>query len=76
MTIDAYVDENNEDLEGHNDDSCWNFHVWNEIFITGKGHWPANYAGWAAIDATPQVGTFLLGSSNLRTKLHLKPLTS
>ena len=55
MTIDAYVDENNEDLEGHNDDSCWNFHVWNEIFITGKGHWPANYAGWAAIDATPQV---------------------
>ena len=55
MTIDAYVDENNEDLEGHNDDSCWNFHVWNEIFITGKGHWPANYAGWAAIDSTPQV---------------------
>merc|ERR1711892_67635 len=54
MTIDAYVDENNEDIEEHNSDSCWNFHVWNEIFITGKGHWPSKYAGWAAIDSTPQ----------------------
>ena len=32
MTIDAYVDENNGDIEEHNDDSVWNFHVWNEVF--------------------------------------------
>ena len=55
MTIDAYVDENNEDIEENNSDSCSNFHVWNEVFITGQGHWPAKHAGWAAIDATPQV---------------------
>ena len=54
MTIDAYVDENNGDIEEHNDDSVWNFHVWNEVFLTGRGHWPSTYAGWAAVDATPQ----------------------
>ena len=54
MTIDAYVDENNADIEEHNDDSVWNFHVWNEVFLTGRGHWPSTYAGWAAVDATPQ----------------------
>ena len=37
-----------------NDDSVWNFHVWNEVWLNGSGHWPADYAGWAACDATPQ----------------------
>ena len=54
MTIDDFVDENNEDVEGLSSDSCWNFHVWNEIFVEGRGHWHNDYAGWAAIDATPQ----------------------
>ena len=22
--------------------------------MTGSGHWPSTYAGWAAVDATPQ----------------------
>ena len=35
-------------------DSVWNFHVWNEVFLRGTGHWPEKYAGWAAVDATPQ----------------------
>ena len=76
MTIDKFVHENNEELEGVSGensihyfirtkniqeinfsligDSVWNFHVWNEVFLRGTGHWPDKYAGWAAVDATPQ----------------------
>jgi transglutaminase-like putative cysteine protease len=53
MTIDDFVDENNEDLK-ISGDSVWNFHVWNEVWLKGTSHWPAEYAGWAAVDATPQ----------------------
>lgn len=54
MTIDEYVHENNEELKDLKTDSVWNFHVWNEVWLKGTGHWEAKYAGWAAIDATPQ----------------------
>jgi len=54
MTIDKFISEANEPLDGFSDDSVWNFHVWNEIWVKGTGHWPAEYSGWAAIDATPQ----------------------
>lgn len=53
MTIDKYIHHNtNENLGGR--DSIWNFHVWNEVWLKGAGHWEEKYAGWAAIDATPQ----------------------
>ena len=54
MTIDVFIDEDNELIDDLYDDSSWNFHVWNEIWVEGKGHWPRIYAGWAVIDATPQ----------------------
>lgn len=53
MTIDEYVDEKNEKLDVSGD-SVWNFHVWNEVWLKGSGHWEEIYAGWAVIDATPQ----------------------
>ena len=34
-------------------DSVWNFHVWNEVFMARKDL-PKGYGGWQAIDATPQ----------------------
>ena len=37
---------------GHND-SIWNFHVWNEVFMA-RPDLPKGYGGWQAIDATPQ----------------------
>ena len=56
MVIDSYVSDDISELKNFsNDDSIWNFHVWNEVFVRGKGHWPEKYAGWAADDATPQV---------------------
>ncbi|CAG5098814.1 Oidioi.mRNA.OKI2018_I69.XSR.g15999.t3.cds [Oikopleura dioica] len=54
MTIDDFVDEKNNEVKGLSSDSVWNFHVWNEVWLRGTGHWPAVYAGWAAVDATPQ----------------------
>ena len=37
---------------GHND-SIWNFHVWDEVFMA-RPDLPRGYGGWQAIDATPQ----------------------
>ncbi|GFN82586.1 protein-glutamine gamma-glutamyltransferase 4, partial [Plakobranchus ocellatus] len=59
MTIDKYVDEEGDEMGHKNDDSVWNFHVWNEVWIrrpdldklTGQ---KGKYDGWHAVDATPQ----------------------
>lgn len=51
MTIDVYVDKmGNEHMKS---DSCWNFHVWNECWLNRRDL-PDGYAGWQAVDATPQ----------------------
>uniref|UniRef100_A0A2C9LAG3 Transglutaminase-like domain-containing protein n=1 Tax=Biomphalaria glabrata TaxID=6526 RepID=A0A2C9LAG3_BIOGL len=34
-------------------DSIWNFHVWNEAWMA-RPDLPAGYGGWQAFDATPQ----------------------
>ena len=54
MTIDKFIDEEGEMIDDLNNDSIWNFHVWNEIW-TKRGDLPGNkYDGWQAVDATPQ----------------------
>ena len=37
----------------YGDDSIWNFHVWNEVYMA-RPDLPAGYGGWQVIDATPQ----------------------
>eukprot|EP00057_Strongylocentrotus_purpuratus_P016464 XP_011670938.1 PREDICTED: hemocyte protein-glutamine gamma-glutamyltransferase [Strongylocentrotus purpuratus] len=52
MTIDKYVDLWGNDLKkGH--DSVWNFHVWNEAWMTRPDLDPG-LGGWQAVDSTPQ----------------------
>ena len=52
MTIDKYVDIWGNDLKkGH--DSVWNFHVWNEAWMT-RPDLDSGLGGWQAVDATPQ----------------------
>jgi len=34
-------------------DSVWNFHVWNECWMT-RPDLQEGYGGWQAVDATPQ----------------------
>ncbi|RUS86844.1 hypothetical protein EGW08_005381 [Elysia chlorotica] len=71
MTIDRYVDDNGDEVENKNNDSVWNFHVWNDVWmlrpdldrLTGK---KGKYDGWHAVDATPQELTvFQCGPSPL-----------
>eukprot|EP00794_Sanderia_malayensis_P004718 gene4718-5341_t len=69
LTFDKYFDEDGEYLDEESDDSCWNFHVWNEI----------GYGGWQAFDSTPQEessGKYRCGPASVRAikegKVNLK----
>ncbi|XP_050952744.1 protein-glutamine gamma-glutamyltransferase K [Labeo rohita] len=53
LTTDIYLDENNEEIKHLTRDSVWNFHVWNEAWMT-RPDLPPGFGGWQAVDATPQ----------------------
>ncbi|XP_040272861.1 protein-glutamine gamma-glutamyltransferase K [Bufo bufo] len=53
LTFDVYFDENMKPLEDKNSDSVWNYHCWNDCWMT-RPDLPSGYSGWQAIDATPQ----------------------
>ncbi|XP_018576112.1 hemocyte protein-glutamine gamma-glutamyltransferase isoform X2 [Anoplophora glabripennis] len=56
MTVDKYFDlfgNKIEDGPEGESDSCWNFHVWNDVWMT-RPDLPPGYGGWQIIDATPQ----------------------
>jgi transglutaminase 1 len=52
MTIDFHFDEADDPMD-YLDDSIWNFHVWNECWMS-RPDLPQGYGGWQAIDSTPQ----------------------
>ncbi|KAM4809138.1 protein-glutamine gamma-glutamyltransferase K [Rhinophrynus dorsalis] len=67
LTFDVYFDENMKPLEEKNSDSVWNYHVWNDCWMT-RPDLPSGYNGWQAIDATPQEtsnGIYCCGPSPL-----------
>ncbi|KAM6921534.1 protein-glutamine gamma-glutamyltransferase K-like [Xenentodon cancila] len=67
LTTDVYLDENLEPIEYLNQDSIWNFHVWNDCWMARPDLPPGN-GGWQAVDATPQetsYGTFRCGPASL-----------
>ncbi|EFA03506.1 hemocyte protein-glutamine gamma-glutamyltransferase [Tribolium castaneum] len=57
LTVDKYFDLFGNKIEngpeGDCNDSCWNFHVWNDVWMT-RPDLPPGYGGWQIIDATPQ----------------------
>lgn len=54
LTIDIFCDEEGKILDDLTRDSIWNFHVWNEVWMTRPDLEPGDYSGWQAIDSTPQ----------------------
>lgn len=67
LTMDVYFDENLEPLELLNQDSIWNFHVWNDCWMA-RPDLPPGMGGWQALDATPQEtsqGIFRCGPASL-----------
>jgi len=58
LTIDRFFSASGEELTSRDDpefgqDSIWNFHVWNDVWMARKDL-PEGFGGWQAIDATPQ----------------------
>uniref|UniRef100_A0A8C5RAC7 protein-glutamine gamma-glutamyltransferase n=1 Tax=Leptobrachium leishanense TaxID=445787 RepID=A0A8C5RAC7_9ANUR len=68
LTIDEYYDETGKKLEAVEGDSIWNFHVWNECWMTRRDL-PPGYDGWQVLDATPQEisgGTYCCGPAPVK----------
>ncbi|XP_034826300.1 hemocyte protein-glutamine gamma-glutamyltransferase-like [Maniola hyperantus] len=57
FTIDKFFDKDGNEVPNGPDedcfDSCWNFHVWNDVWMQ-RTDLPQGYGGWQIIDATPQ----------------------
>ncbi|ERL94345.1 hemocyte protein-glutamine gamma-glutamyltransferase [Dendroctonus ponderosae] len=57
MTVDKFFDIFGNKIEESDEidcrDSCWNFHVWNDVWMS-RPDLPQGYGGWQIIDATPQ----------------------
>ncbi|XP_032091573.1 protein-glutamine gamma-glutamyltransferase 4 isoform X1 [Thamnophis elegans] len=53
LKVDIYLDEKGRKIDSLTNDSVWNFHVWNEIWMK-RLDLPSGFDGWQAIDATPQ----------------------
>ncbi|KAG0729864.1 Annulin [Chionoecetes opilio] len=68
LTIDYFFDDESEAIERLNSDSVWNFHVWNEAWMT-RPDIGEEYDGWQAVDATPQEesdGQYRCGPASLK----------
>ncbi|XP_078606655.1 protein-glutamine gamma-glutamyltransferase K-like isoform X1 [Branchiostoma floridae x Branchiostoma japonicum] len=67
LTVDYHFDDKDEPIEDLNNDSIWNFHVWNECWMA-RPDLPAGYGGWQAFDSTPQEtseGQYCCGPASL-----------
>lgn len=71
VTIDSVFVKDEEGLmvpaPGYSSDSCWNFHVWNEVWMS-RNDLPSGHDGWQVIDATPQEtseGKFACGPASV-----------
>ncbi|XP_066485277.1 protein-glutamine gamma-glutamyltransferase 4 [Tiliqua scincoides] len=53
LKVDIYVNESGQKLDHLTNDSIWNFHVWNDVWMK-RPDLPKGNDGWQAIDATPQ----------------------
>nr|XP_020864934.1 LOW QUALITY PROTEIN: protein-glutamine gamma-glutamyltransferase Z [Phascolarctos cinereus] len=68
LTVDMFYDKRAEMVPWERRDKIWNFHVWNECWMTRKDL-PAGYDGWQVLDPTPQEtsrGVFCCGPASVK----------
>ncbi|XP_013788213.2 hemocyte protein-glutamine gamma-glutamyltransferase-like [Limulus polyphemus] len=53
LSVDKWFDKDGDEIKTKTNDSIWNFHVWNDCWMT-RPDLPTNYGGWQVVDATPQ----------------------
>ncbi|XP_067932065.1 hemocyte protein-glutamine gamma-glutamyltransferase-like [Watersipora subatra] len=67
LTIDVHWDADDQPMPELDTDSVWNFHVWNECWMS-RPDLKKGYGGWQAVDATPQEtsdGVYCAGPASL-----------
>ncbi|XP_034978245.1 protein-glutamine gamma-glutamyltransferase 2 [Zootoca vivipara] len=67
LVIEQYLDENGK-LQQGNRELIWNYHCWNESWMT-RQDLPGGYDGWQALDPTPQEkseGVYCCGPTPVR----------
>ncbi|KAM3842419.1 coagulation factor XIII A chain [Diretmus argenteus] len=72
LKTDIILDENGRIDRNRTKDSIWNYHCWNECFMS-RPDLPAGYGGWQVVDATPQEtsdGMYRCGPASIRAIKH------
>ncbi|XP_078055428.1 coagulation factor XIII A chain-like [Mustelus asterias] len=72
LTTDIILDENGKRDRNLTKDSIWNYHCWNECWMS-RSDLPPGYDGWQVVDATPQEtseGMFRCGPASVNAIKH------
>ncbi|XP_053570678.1 coagulation factor XIII A chain [Bombina bombina] len=72
LQTDVYLDEDGKTNTTLTKDSIWNYHCWNEAWMT-RPDLPVGFGGWQAVDATPQEtsdGMFRCGPASVQAIKH------
>ncbi|KAM7366390.1 hypothetical protein PAMP_015833 [Pampus punctatissimus] len=72
LKTDIILDENGRIDRNRTKDSVWNYHCWNECYMS-RPDLPAGFGGWQVVDATPQEtsdGMYRCGPASVQAIKH------